>query len=428
MFIDDRHSSGRSLTRWVSLVLGVLVLVVAVVGLLLWWYAGSRLDPMEVGALAEDTDQETAADATNILVVGTDGPPGRDASEGGAVAETILLVQLSEDRARPMAVALPTALRLPPSDDGAVRLGDVFTESGTDALVRSLQDFTGIDVDHYVGIDLGGASRLAEAVDGVEVCPDDAVQDEATGLDLSAGCQQVRGDQAEAWVRSGADAFQQVRRSMQFVGDATGRVALTDMVNPLSTKRLVDAVRATVVTDRDLGLTSLYGVAEALAGLEPEDVDLRTVPGTIQTIDGERYVVAAPEQAPGMFDALATGRELDADAGTEAATELGPADVDVLIVNGVGINGLAGDVQSYLEERGFPVVDAVNPRDLDPEAGFDTALERLTIRHTPGTLPHAQVLRDHLGDVPLDVEEVTDEELPQGADVVLEVGAAWNDR
>ena len=428
MFIDDRRSSGRSLTRWVGLVLGVLALLAAVLGLLLWWYAGSRLDPVEVAALDEDVDGATAADATNVLVVGTDGPPGRDASEGGAVAETILLVQLSEDRARPMAVAIPTALRLPPSEDGAGRIGDVFTESGPDALVRSLQDFTGIDVDHYVGVDMGGASRLADAVDGVEVCPDQAVQDGDDGLDLSAGCQQLRGDEAEAWVGSGDDTFQQLRRSMEFVGGAAGRVGLTDMVNPLATKRLVDAVRATVVTDRDLGLTSLYGLAESLTGLDPEDVDLRTVPGTIQAIDGERYVVAAPEQAPQMFDALATGRELDADVGTQAAEELGPDDVDVLIVNGVGINGLAGDVQSYLEERGFPVVDAVNPSDLDPEAGFDTTLQRLTIRHTPGTLPHAQVLRDHLGDVPLDLEEVADGELPQDADVVLEVGAAWNDR
>lgn len=425
MFIDDRHNSGRSLAGWIGLVLAVLVVLAVVVGLLLWWYAGSRLDPVEVGALADEPSEE----ATNVLVVGTDGPPGRDATASGAVAESILLVHLSAERTRPVVVAFPDDLRLPPSEEGPTRLGEVFTESGTDALLAALQDFTGIDIHHYVGVDLGGASRLAAVAGGVEVCPEQAVQDEATGLDLSSGCQQVDGADADAWVRSGEDDFQQVRRSLQFVGSVAEQVGGTSrMLNPLATKRLVDAVRATAVTDRDLGLTSLYGMADALSGADPGDVDLRTVPGTVQSVDGEEFVVAAPEQAPGMFDALATGRELDSDVGTEVAAELGPADVEVLIVNGVGINGLAGDVQSYLEERGFRVLDALNPSDLDPDGEFDTTLERLTIRHTSDSLPHAQILRDHLGDLPLDLEEVEAGELPDEAEVLLEVGSAWSDR
>ena len=427
MFIDDRHGSGRSLTRWGGRILGVVVVLAAVVTALLWWYAGSRLEPTAVPALQES--DEGGAAATNVLVVGTDGPPGRDATTGGVGAESILLVQLSDERARPVAVVLPTALRVPPTEGGAQRLGDVFAESGPDALVGAVQDFTGVGIDDYVGVDLDGAARVAAATGGVEMCPDEPVRDEATGLDLEAGCQELAGDEAVAWVRSGRDALVQVRRSLQFIGRAAAQAGATSRkLNPLATKRLVDAVAATTMTDRDLGLTSLYGMADALAGTDTDDLDLRTVPGTIQSVDGESYVVAAPERAPGLFDALAEGRALDADVGTEPADELGAQDVEVLVVNGVGINGLAGQVQTYLEERGFPVVDAVNPQDLDPEAAFDTTLERLTIRHTEATLPHAQFLRDHLGDLPMDLEQVEEGQMPEDAAVVLVVGSAWQDR
>lgn len=426
MFIDDRHRrSRRSPGRWIALVLGVVLLVVVVVGLLLWWYAGSRLDPMEVTALEEGASGE---EVTNVLVVGTDGPPGADASVGGVEAESIVLLQLSPDRARPVAVSFPTELRVSPSEEGPLRLGDVLVESGADELVRTLQDFTGVDLDHYVGVDLDAASRVAEAVGGVEVCPEEAVQDEATNLDLDAGCQGLSPEQARAWVRSGDD-FARIHRGVEFLGGAAEQASATSRrLNPLATKHLVDALAATVVTDRDLGLRSLDGLVSTLAEVDAGGVDVRTVPGTIQSLEGEQFVVAAPEQAPGMFDALAEGRDLEEDVGTEAASELGPADVDVLVVNGVGINGLAGEVQTFLEDREFRVVDALNPSDLDPDAEFDPTLEGLTIRHTEGGLPHAEVLRDHLGDVPVELEEVQGDDLPEDADVLLEVGSAWADR
>lgn len=407
------------------MVLGVVLVVVVVVGLLLWWYAGSRLEPMDVAALEEGASGD---EVTNVLVVGTDGPPGGDATAGGVEPHSIVLLQLSPERARPVAVSFPIELRVTPTDEGVQRLGEVLVESGADEFVRTLQDFTGVGVDHYVAVDLDDASRVAEAVGGVEVCPEEAVQDEAANLELEAGCQELSPEEARAWVRSG-DGFTRIHRGVEFLGSAAERASATSRrVNPLATKRLVDALAAISVTDRDLGLTSLHGLASELAGVDAGDVDVRTVPGTIQSLEGEQFVVAAPEQAPGMFDALAEGRELEADVGTEAASELGPTDVDVLIVNGVGINGLAGEVQSFLEDREFRVVDAVNPSDLDPEAEFDTTLEGLTIRHTEGGLPHAEVLRDHLGDVPVELEQVEGDDLPDDADVVLEVGSAWTDR
>lgn len=429
MFIDDRRGrSGGSVRRWTLRVLLVGLLVVGVLAAVTWWYAGSRLTPIEVEALAAESnagdDGTAGADGdaggggserglTNTLVVVT-------AEEGdGSALDSVVLVQTGRTGAPPVAVLFPPELLVTSPGEGSVRLAEVHRSGGADGMVRTVQDFTGVDLDHYVESDRTGAGALAGALGGVEVCTEPAAEDEGQGCDVMDG---ARAEQLAA-ADGTDDAFarlDQRARLLRGLAEEAGRVGT--LANPLRMKRLVDGLAAHVETDHDLGLLGLRSLATDLAESEPADV--RTVPATLQTIDGQTHVVAAPEQATALFDALATGGTLDADLGTEPPEALAPDGVDVLVVNGVGISGLAGNVQDYLEARSFRVLDAVNPSDLDPDAEFDTTLQRMTIRHTEETRPHAEVLRDHLGDVPADLEVV--EELPDDAHVVLVVGGAWD--
>ncbi len=343
------------------------------------------------------------------------------AGEGDeASLDSVILVQTGRTGAPPVAVLFPPALLVTSPGEGAVRLAEVHQSGGADGMVRTVQDFTGVDLDHYVASDLAGARALVGALGGVEVCTEPAAdEDGARGCDVvdAAGAAQLAA--AEGTDDAFARLDQRARLLRALAEEAQG---VGTMANPLRMKRLVDGLAGHVDTDRDLGLLELRSLAADLAGSEPADV--RTVPATLQTIDGQTQVVAAPEQATALFDALATGSTLDAELGTEEAEALAPDGVDVLVVNGVGISGLAGNVRDYLEARSFRVLDAVNPSDLDPNAEFDTTLQRMTIRHTEATRPHAEVLRDHLGDVPVDLEVV--EELPNDAHVVLVVGGAWD--
>lgn len=446
MFIDDRRGAGarRTVGRWLSILASTGLVLAFLVGFLLWWYAGSRLTPVAIPALdqlpvptatgTEGPDDQAAAGSTgssitNTLVVVTESP-----DEGEPTAESILLVQ--SGRAQPVVLSFPTDLRIQHAGEGFTTLGEVLPNSGPEALIATMQEFSQLDLDHYVSVDLDAASRLADALGGVRVCLDQPFADENLGLDLAAGCTALDASGADSFVRSnvaseefGAEEFGRTARRLRLLGGAAEEAsALRTIGRPLTIKRVVDTLAADVQTDRDLGLGALRSLAATLAGVDQGDVLLRTVPGTLQTVDGDTYVVAAPEQAPALFDALARGAQLDAEVGTRPAGELGPANVQVLVVNGVGIAGLAGDVQSYLEERNFSIVDALNPGDLDPSDGFDTSLERLTIRYTQATAPHAKVLQDHLGDVPVELQQVQGDSLPKDASVVLVVGSSWNDR
>ena len=436
------------------LVGGLALLGVLVAGGL-WVYANAQLDEIDVPALEEDAATGSAsgdgegegevaaageiADTLNVLVVGNDTREGLSeeqlqqlgtTDEGTALTDTIMLVQISPEREQAVVVAFPRDLRVM-WDEGTTKINAIHPMGGPDALVGAVQDLTGVDLDHYVEIDMKGFLDLADALGGVEVCLDEPLVDEYAGVNLPAGCQTLDSTEALGFVRArktaseqfGAADFGRIAKQQYYLQQATEKATqLGTLVNPLKVKNLIDAVASAITTDRALGLTDMYRIANTLKGVNADDVIMRTVPSYWDP--DEQMVIMEPEPAETLFQALREGGDLG-DVGTEAPDELAPADVRVLIVNGVGISGLAGDVQSYLEERDFVVTDAVNPEDVEPGAEFDLGLEGLTIRHTAQDRSRAELLRDHLGDVPVELEEVEAGELPEDVDVLLEVGSAW---
>ena len=456
MFVSShqrsRRGSGRTVLRWGALVLGALVILGVLTAGGLWVYANSQLEEIDVPALdspAGDGDGDPAAgagevqDTLNVLVVGNDTREGLTeqqlqelgtTDEGTRLTDTIMLVQVSPVRDQAVVVAFPRDLRVQVPGAGDVKINSVVARADGDpsALVEVVQGFTGLDLDHYVEINMAGFLDLADVLGGVEICLDEPLVDQYAGVDLPAGCQTLDSTEALGFVRSrrttteqfGGGDFGRIAKQQYYLQEAMDKATeLGVLLNPVKVKNLIDAVASAVTTDRALGLLDMYRIANTLKGVNADDVAMRTVPGYWDPASG--FVIHEPGPTTDLFAAMRTGGELG-DTGRAAPDELAPGDVRVLVVNGVGIEGLAGDVQSFLEQRDFDVIDAVNPSDLDPEDDFDTGLERLTIRHTESGLPRAELLLDRLGDLPVDLEQV--EELPDGADVVLEVGSAWEGR
>lgn len=459
MFISShqpsRRGSGRTVLRWAAIVLGGLLLLGVLTAGGLWLYASSQLEEIDLPELLPSGDGDAEGDqgdgdggiqeTLNVLVVGNDTREGLTeeqlqalgtTDEGTRLTDTIMVVQISPVRDQAVVVAFPRDLRVPMPGAGDVKINSVVARAEGDpgALVEVVQGFTGLDLDHYVEINMAGFLELADVLGGVEVCLDEPLVDVYAGVDLSEGCQALDSTEALGFVRSrrtttdqfGAGDFGRIAKQQYYLQQAMDKATqLGVLLNPVKVKNLIDAVASAVTTDRELGLLDMYRIANTLKGVNADDVVMRTVPGTIQQIDGQSFVVHEPGPTTDLFAAMRTGGELG-ETGLDAPDELQPEDVRVLIVNGVGIEGLAGDVQSFLEQRDFDVIDAVNPSDLDPEDDFDTGLERLTIRHTEPGLARAELLVDRLGDLPVDLEQV--EELPEDADVVLVVGSAWDDR
>ena len=74
-------------------------------------------------------------------------------------------------------------------------------EAGRKAAVDTVEQLTGVHIDHFAEVNLDGFYELASVLGGVEVCLNHPVKDANSGADFPAGYQHLNASQALAFVR-----------------------------------------------------------------------------------------------------------------------------------------------------------------------------------------------------------------------------------
>jgi len=68
--------------------------------------------------------------------------------------------------------------------------------------VKTIEQNTGVRIDHYVEIGFGGFVNSVDAVGGIEICPTQRMVDRRANLNIKKGCQHVNGITALGYARS----------------------------------------------------------------------------------------------------------------------------------------------------------------------------------------------------------------------------------
>lgn len=215
----------------------------------------------------------------NWLITGSDSRQGLSREQAGNLSlgddisgmrsDTIMLLHVPGNGARPTLVSLPRDSDVPIPGHGRNKLNAAFSFGGPPLLARTVQDVTGLRIGHYVGIGFGGLVSVVNAVDGVRVCAGQGLHDPASGLSLPPGCHTLTGGSALAFVR---DRHSFTRGDLKRVQDqrqflrallqkATGQGTITSPVT--ATRLAVDATGA-VTVDQGAHLYQLIRVALAL--------------------------------------------------------------------------------------------------------------------------------------------------------------------
>ena len=190
----------------------LLVAVGGIIGTGVW--ADRALNRIPV--LADYPDRPAAGRGTTWLLVGSDSREGltedqqADLATGGDLGngrtDTILLVHVpGPGSGTPTTmVSIPRDSYVPIPDNGTDKINAAFALGGAPLLARTVEQATGLRLDHYAEIGFGGFARVVDALGGVTMCPAEPVSDPLAGIDLPAGCQTLDGRNALGFVRSRA--------------------------------------------------------------------------------------------------------------------------------------------------------------------------------------------------------------------------------
>jgi LCP family protein required for cell wall assembly len=153
-------------------------------------------------------------------------------------------------------------------DNGANKLNAAYSWGGAPLLVRTVEQLSGLTVDHYVEVGFGGMEQIVDALGGVELCSDLDVVDEMSGLVWTPGCREVAGAEAMQFARMRySDPDGDIGRSIrqrELISKITQKAATPGLaLRPGRQVALVRAGTDALAVDDGTGLVDLTQLAMA---------------------------------------------------------------------------------------------------------------------------------------------------------------------
>ena len=190
---------------------------------------------------------------------------GHDIS--GHRSDTILILHIPSS-GRPLLISVPRDSYLPIPGHGSSKINAAFAYGGPALLAKTVQNATGLYLNHWMGIGFGGLVSVVDSVGGVNMCLPGPMVDPKAGLNLKAGCQTLTGDQALGFVRTRNFAVSDLQREQdqrQFIKALlTKMTSAGTILNPFAALPAASGATGSLTVDQGTSLYNLIQVAFAL--------------------------------------------------------------------------------------------------------------------------------------------------------------------
>lgn len=366
----------------VILLAGVVIAVVATQ--LVWSRAEANLTRVPLSELAQAAEP---SGARFFLVVGSDDRDNivdDDRNQlplgefDGERADVVILVAITPDREHVSLVSVPRDL-LVLDGERYRKLTDVFN-SGADDLIRVIRTNTGIRVNHYAAVSLGGFIDIVRTLGTVEVCLDAPLRDRRSGADFSAGCHDMDALDALSYVRSRSGSrgdFDRIERQQTFIRAVLRQMVSTRVLtNPRQLLGIVENVSRNVTTDAQLRVSTMAGLTDELRTVVSAGFPMTTVPAYPRRINGVEYMVAYGPGARALYAEM-LGETPVVDRGsrdekaqvTVGVVSTGNADATTTVATTLQWSGFRAERRSWPTARELSGdVTAVYAKEVDRQA------------------------------------------------------------
>ena len=251
---------------------------------------------------------------TNWLLVGSDSRTGLSDKDverlgtggdlGTVRTDTIMLMHLPL-RGKPTLVSIPRDSYVPVPGYGYDKINAAFSIGGPQLLVETVEQNTGLHVDRYAEIGMGGLAGVVDAAGGVEICVAEPIDDPLANINLQPGCQEMDGPTALGYVRTRATAqgdLDRVARQREFMTTLVTRVLSPSVyLNPFRMARLLWVTPTLLTVNSDDHAWNLARIVIALRG----GLDTETVPiGGFTDTEVGNVVLWDDAEAEALFESL----------------------------------------------------------------------------------------------------------------------------
>ncbi len=237
--------------------------------------------------------------AVNILIMGSDSRDGQTSADygeaGGARSDVMMLLHVSADREDATLISIPRDTMLPTPEcttpDGAVvpaqeavQINGVL-ENGPFCSLDTVRAFTGLPIDHFIVVGFDGVIGITEAIGGVDVCVENDISDDYSGLYMTAGTHSLQGEAALAFLRTrhgfadGSD-LGRIQAQQAFLASLARKVTSAGtLTNPGALYGLADAASKAMTVDEALAQpSSLVALAQTLSNVDLDRIVMLQLP------------------------------------------------------------------------------------------------------------------------------------------------------
>jgi LCP family protein required for cell wall assembly len=248
---------------------------------------------------------ESPEEPVTILIMGRD---SRDTESERGRADTIMLLYLDPGAAAGSLLSIPRDTLVDIPGHGEDKINAAYAYGGEELMIRTIQDFIGAEINHYVTLDFQGFVDLIDAMGGVDITIDRPLVDPKSGANLSPGEHHLTGEQALAYTRSRSTELGDIGRIQRQQNLFKELMAQKLNVQYLSNiphyfNILIDSTRT------DLEVLTILRYSKAALSLTTESFGTSIIPTHSDWIEDHTISVQIPDQeeARAMWERILAG-------------------------------------------------------------------------------------------------------------------------
>ena len=282
---------GRKTKKW-PWVLMVVCFIAAIIGGGIFASSGLLDKPKPSHQDKPKPKQEellTAHDKATIMIMGVD-----ERADDVGRSDTLMIATLDPIKDTASLLSIPRDTRVGISGYGYDKINAAYAYGGEKLTQETVEDFLGLDIDHYIIINTHAFVKIIDAIGGIDVYVDKRMYyedpwDDDGGLiiDLQPGLQHMDGKTAVTYVRYRDEEgdIGRIKRQQTFMKACVDQVTSPSIIPKLPS--VIAEIASSIKTD--LSIRQLLEFAGTLKQAQKNQMTAEMVPGRPMYIDDISY-------------------------------------------------------------------------------------------------------------------------------------------